>query len=227
MIFIAAPVFCEDLSFEFHKELFDGERTDIAGGFIYIKNFDSEEADKKAFYFHVTYPVNQVITYDRDSMIIFYPEEDKAFIIASKEGKKGLDMGVTDVTAKKLDLKALGFTVAKTSREGASIVEKWVPGKAQLALVKEITVVKGKGARLEKMEMVSRKGEIIMRVINGDYFEVEGKQVPGYTESYSGLGKYPITEKMRMKNMTRSAKLPPLFADFKIPETAQVERVEK
>ncbi len=217
----------ENLSFEFHKELFDGERTDIAGGFIYIKSFDSEEASKRGFYFHVTYPVNQVITYDETAMTIYYPEEEKAFIIASKSGSQDLDISVTDAAAKKIDLRAMGFTISKTERKGSSVAEKWVPAKAQLAVVKEINVVKGKGARLEKMEMIDRKGRILMRIINDNYFDLEGRQVPGYTESYTGMGKFPLSEKMWTKNMKRNAKLPAMFNDFKIPEGAQVEKIEK
>ena len=227
LAFVFAPLSAEDLSFEFHKELFDGERTDIAGGFIYIKNFNSEDREMRGFYFHVTYLVNQVITYGREGMTIYYPEEEKAFIISSKDGKQELDVSVTDMAAKPLDLKAMGFTISRTGRQGNTVTEKWVPGKAQIAVIREINVIRGPGARLEKMEMISRKGETIMKVINGSYIEVEGRHVPGYTESYSGMGKYPFSEKMWLKNMKRSAKLPQLFEDFKIPPSAQVEKIEK
>jgi|DewCreStandDraft_4_1066084.scaffolds.fasta_scaffold01831_23 outer membrane lipoprotein-sorting protein len=217
-------IYSENISFDFYKELYDGTKTEIATGYFYIK-IPENANDEKAFYFNITFPVNQIITYNKEQeMIVFYPEENKAFIINEKN--KSVDINSMDVTVKKLDLKKLGFKLIDTKKNQKYIYEKWAPNNIAFSVIKEVNLYKNKDGNISKIEYKDKKDNILLSVNCEEFINIKEKQIPLYVETYSAIGGTPLREKIKMSNVKRNIKLPKIINKFEIPRDAEVKKVK-
>ncbi len=208
----------ENFSFNFYREVFDGNENETVNGILFLK----DSIDEKGVYFYVTRPVNQILTYNEIETTIYYPEEKKAFIIIEN---KPVKLNTMDVT-KKIDLRQLDFILSKIKKEKDSITEKWVPKNIAGFPIKEIEKVTDKKGRIKKLEIKDKKEKIIWQVKYDNYFKIKEKDIPFIVETYSSFDNNFFQERIVLSKPVVNPQMPDIIKKFEIPRDAVIKKVK-
>ncbi len=152
------------VTFNFVHTLKDGNNVDSARGLIFKSD--------SAFYIYVKEPLEQVIYFSGDTMVVNYPREKQAFKIKSGITFKFQTPG-GPVEKLGTNLKKAGFIFLKRERNGDSSTEIWIHQKMKMKMI--YTFEKG---YLIGMTTLSEKGDTIVKVEYNDYAKVLTKEIP-------------------------------------------------
>ncbi len=218
----ACSIKAGNLTFDFYKESYDNGKLEKIGGFIYMKAGSGSEANN--IYFHITYPVNQIMVLSKKETQVYYPDEKKAIIMENSEDISKVNF--MEPATKKMDLKSLGFKLvdSKKSKEGSK--EVWAPGNIVGVPIKSILLERDGKGRLLKMEMKGKDGNVMTRLEYQDYVKIGNKQIPFFIKTYAGGDKGSYEEMIKITNFKENSKLPEIIQNFKIPEDAKISKVK-
>ena len=219
---ISGALSAGNIAFDFYKESFESGTVEKTGGFLYMKMGNA--GGENVFYFHITFPVNQIIEFTKKETQIYYPDEKKAIIMGNKEAVSAGNF--MDPAAKKLDLKALGFKLKELKKSKSGVKEVWVPSNITGSPFKSVTMEKDSEDKLMKMEMKAKNGSVMTRLEYANYVKIGEKKMPLYIKTYAGGDKQSYQEIISLSAVKDNAKLPDIIQNFKIPEGASVQRVQ-
>ncbi len=155
----------------------------VTGNFnkIYVKN---ENVDKVTgrFYksfpgpmsFVVKEPIDQIITYKADTMIVYYPSRNLAFKIKSMEGlirDNGVTMGLVESMKA---LQRMGYIFLKRSTHGDTIYSYWTHEKLKTNLL----IVYDRQQRVYKVSIRNDKNVELYRIQADNYIQIDTVYFP-------------------------------------------------
>ena len=182
------------------------------------------DTESNSFYFHITYPVNQIIAFSKKETQIYYPDEKKAIIMENKDSVSNGNF--MELATKKMDLKAMGFKLVESKKSKSSNTETWAPQNITGVPIKSITIQRDQDGRLLLMEMRAKDGSVMTRTEYSGYTEILGKKIPLYIKTYAGNEKGSYQEMIKLSNTVENAKLPDMIQNFSIPKDAEVKRIK-
>ena len=195
---------------------------DKTGGFLYMKV--GTQPQETVFYFHITFPVNQILEFTKKETQIYYPDEKKAIIMLNKEAISAGNF--MEPATKKLDLKAMGFKLEDSKKSSNGVKELWVPANIAGAPIKSIAIERDSDGRLLKMEMRDKNNSVMTRLEYSHYGDLDGKKVPFYIKTYAGNEKDSYEEMIKLSAAQENAKLPDIIQNFKIPDGVEIKKVQ-
>ncbi|MFC1475678.1 outer membrane lipoprotein carrier protein LolA [Candidatus Zixiibacteriota bacterium] len=172
----------------------------------------------------VTYPVNQWMVFDRAAMLIYYPDESRAFRFTS-DNPFTLPFFQAFLALAKDDLSLLesGFTLRDSEIRGDTLLTRWNPPAAAkkqvgLALVRHVE------NRLVAMEVHDTNGKAISRTTYGNHLEYHGMYFP--LEIVSEYLLEQSRENVIYHHPQFDSKLPAKIIDFQLPADVDLKIVE-
>lgn len=190
--------------FDFLHVLDDGNTSDSARGQIYRIEND--------FYINVKEPVEQVIYFEGDTMIVYYPYYREAFKIKSgitfKFQTPGGPAGKVGT-----NLKKAGFVFIKRESNGQRRVETWSHPKAKIKVI--YTYEKN---NLVSMQTIGEKGDTLLVATYGDFINFENKEIPMLLKVTSGSTK----EMYKLSNPRKVLFDDALMGSLRVPTDAKI-----
>jgi hypothetical protein len=192
------------------------------GGFIYLR--DAGPSAEKSFYFNVTFPVNQIMTFTKKETYVYYPGEKKCILIVNRDEISNFNF--IEPAERKLDLSTLGLKLTGSRKHDGILTELWTaPAVLNFPFSNMITEKDLKG-RLLKFEVRKKDGSILSRLQYSGYKTIEGKEVPMDISSYTAGSRSGIEERFTLKNPVINPKLPEIIRNFKLPDGTKIEKIE-
>jgi outer membrane lipoprotein-sorting protein len=222
VLLFAGQAFAADIKFDFKKTTVDSGGTDIIGGFIFIR--DPGPDTGRSLYFHVTYPVDQIMTFSKKETYVYYPSEKKCIIIVNRDEVSNFNF--IGQISEKMDFSAMGYRSSGKKKMDGVTSEVWVPQSVNNALFKSITCASDGKGRLTGYEIRKKDGSLMLKASYGNYTKIEGKDIPLDIASYSSVGKSGYEERFQLMDPDTKPQLPDIIKDFKLPAGTSTERIE-
>jgi len=210
----------DNISIEFQREHIEKGRREIVKGKIYYQ-FPSKTVIK------VIEPINQQMIVKEKEMIIYYPENQKAFRITSSLYPFSMPFFQAFIGVVKEDygLTEMGYTLKNYERKGDTLISYWSPPKNLSKLLGEITL-EYKENKLTRLEIRAPKGNLISQTLFKNHIIYGSIWFPLEISISRYLNSGPSFEKVVYSNPQFNAPLPPEIVNFKIPANVKVKEVE-
>ncbi|HPI02508.1 MAG TPA: hypothetical protein PLB12_00815 [Candidatus Goldiibacteriota bacterium] len=218
IFFCGSAAVCGDYAFLFKKELIENDIVEKLSGDFYLLESDGKREDK--VFFEIKKPVHQIITFEKDETKVFYPEENKLFIIPSD---KNLGNNALGLSVKKIDPAAMGFIFVKKISSDSGVIFKWVPKDIIRSGIKNLEIKYDSDDNLTEVAMYGLARAILMRVTYGNYLKIGNKKFPLFVEVYSKISGESYLERMVYK-LKKTEKVPEYVKYFVVPKDSIVIR---
>lgn len=150
--------------FNFTHVLKDGVRADTASGLVYRSD--------TSFIIRVTSPLEQIIFFSGDTMIVSYPKEKKAFKIKSGLTFKMQTPG-GPVERPGTALKKNGFIFLKREKKGNIQEEVWTHPKLRTRVIYQF-----ESGMLTGLLTMSEKNDTLLILKYDNFVDFSGKKIP-------------------------------------------------
>lgn len=206
------------LSADFEREFVERSHIEKIKGRIYY------QAPAKVI-IEVNDSLNQITLFTRNSLLIYYPEEARAFRIKSK-GPMTLPFFEAFIGAVKEDfgLTELGYTLADYETCAETLYTWWDPpehGKKFLGMF----VLGNIGNRLVYAEAKTPQGECQVKSFFKNHIQSEGEYFPLeiYSEHCDGI---KTEEQIVYSNVEFNVSLPESLVNFVLPDSVMAKEIE-
>lgn len=217
-------LFCqviETISVEFIREYKEDKKTEIIKGII------NYQAPSKTF-IKVTYPINQWMILNEMEMVIYYPDEKKAFRITtniSNAFSMPFFQAFLGVIKDDFGLSELGYSMYSYKVKDSVLTSCWNPPKNLSKLLGNI-ILEYTENKIINVELLNPKGKILSRssyrnhiLYGATYFPLEVCTTKNFISCSS-------IEKIIFKNPLFNSPLPKEVIGFKIPSDISVKEIK-
>jgi len=208
------------ISLRFIKEnITKGEIREIIKGKIFFKAPDKVVCT-------VSYPINQLIIVEGNSLIIYYPEEKKALKIRSQNPfSPPLLQWLMMAIKRDYGLSELGYKLEKYKRIGDTLFIYWAPPEHLEKSYGMIKIAEIEG-RFIYFESHTPKGKLSTKAIFRKHIKFENSFLPSeiHQEFYSESD--TVRETVSFKNIQFNIVIPDSILNFKIPNNIPIEEIE-
>lgn len=199
-----------------------------------LKENNSEEMVKGIIYYqapkkivlNVTEPLHQWMIFEDNILFIYYPKEQKAFQIYSKNPfMLSFFQAFVGIIISDFGLSEKGFFLIKSEKKGDTFITYWKPPKEKEKMLGNIIV----GMIEEKLvfiEIQDVKGKKFIKTTYNNHFRYNNTFFPLEIISIKYEKKDSVVEKVIYENPRFDVPLPKEIVDFKIPNNIDVKRVE-
>lgn len=200
---------------DFVKELKQGAReTEVISGQFYY-------APDGVLLFYILEPIQQVFTYNKDTLILFYPNQNLGFKIKIFNPVFTLPSNTPFIQKEKLNLAQLGFMFVKREKKADTLYSYWVPKEKNQIEKIILTDVSNK---LTTIEIKTKRNHTI-KVRYDKFIEYNNFNIPTdiyYIQFYEAD---TVIEHYQYKNLKFDVHIPDSILHFSIPEGAQIKEV--
>ena len=174
----------------------------------------------------VTDPINQWMILENDTMIIYYPKEEKAFKYTSKNPFSLPFFQIfVNIGKDNLGLSEAGFTLVRNEIKEDTLITYWKPPKQVKKALGNI-IVGLSNDKLVLVEMHSPKRKKLARITFGSHFQYGNLFYPLEIVSVKYQKNSFTTEEVVYDNPQFNVELPQEVLNFKIPDSIEVEEIE-
>ena len=211
---VAAPL--KTLSGTLRRELVRGDTSEVIWGDFYYTFPDM-------FYLHVRYPVNQIVFFRKGSMLIFYPDERRAFEIKGDERLTLPFVQAFQVLNSDSGLSELGYRLVKSEGRADTLVTRWVPeGKKTIGGV----IIRKVKDRVSSLTVMDRDGNRVAETFYSDYLRYGSVDIPGKITSLSYTRRDTLRETITYSGIELNPEIPEGIAHFKLPKGVKAEIIK-
>jgi hypothetical protein len=175
--------------------------------------------DKLNFYLKIEKPIFQKFFYFGDTLLLFYPEVNKAFYFPNYNP---MNLPISQILVgnqKDFDLSRLGFRFLLKKKCGDTICTHWILEKDRFRLDAHLKILDGK-----LQEVLFKEGEkIVIRTIYEDYVRKETFRIPSKVVSYSYFSNSQTKEIVRLSNIKFVPSYPDSLKNFQLPEEVEIQ----
>jgi len=212
--------FCQTIktiSVEFTREYRETNSKEIIKGKIYYK------APFKTV-IKITAPINQWMILEDKEMIIYYPDDKKAFHIISSVNPFSMPFFRAFIGVVKEDygLTELGYTLANYETNDNSLISHWNPPKKLSKFLGEF-ILEFKDNKIIRVELKNPKGKTLSKSLYKNHILYDAIYFPLEISTVLYLELGSTFEKVIYKNPQFNSLLPKEIVDFKIPGDIEVK----
>lgn len=204
---------------DFQRECSDGPGTERISGIVYYQG-------PEKVLVQVQRPVNQIMVVTGNRLIIYYPDDNRAFRITSR-GPVSLPFAqiFTSIAKEDYGLSDLGYVLANSEFRGDTLFTYWHPPVRAKNLLGE-SVLGEVYEKLVYVETRGPKGQLMSRSRLSEHLDLQGLYFPGevLTEVHADFG--ISTERTVYENVELNVDLPEWVTGFSIPDSADVKEIE-
>lgn len=209
----------QSLIVEFNRTTHRGSKEEIVKGTIYYQTPD-------LILVQVNDPLNQWMKFEGETLVIYYPDEQKGFRILSQYPFT-LPFFQTFVGMVKegFGLADIGYTLNRNETRGETLVTVWAPPEKTKNVLGNIIVGMVED-RIAFTEMLNAKGKKIARATYADCFSYNGHFFPLTVSSTQWLAKETTSEEISYREPQFDVELPEEVTGFQIPDSVAVKEVK-
>ena len=174
----------------------------------------------------VSQPALQWSEFEGHNLLIYYPEERRAFRFVSRNrllipfarsflGFLRPDFGLAEA----------GFSLRQSRQRGDLLLTIWDPPRALRRIIGQALVGTDRGGPVF-LQLDDPKGKLLSRTEYGELRQAGGLTFPGRIVVVERSGEEQSREESRYSNHLVNAPLPPEAADFRLPEGIPVQELE-
>jgi len=215
--------FCQTIktiSVEFTREYSEDNKKEIIKGKIHY------QAPSKTV-IHITDPINQWMILEDKEMIIYYPDDKKAFHIISTWNPFSMPFFQAFVGVVKEDygLTELGYTLANYETNDNSLISHWNPPKNLAKLLGEI-ILEFKDNKIIRVELRNPNGKTISKSLYKNHTLYGATYFPLEISTIKYMKSGAAFEEIVYRNPQFNSPLPKEVLDFKIPAHIKVKEIK-
>jgi hypothetical protein len=208
----------EDISADFTLETAGGaSRATVRGQVYYLP---PEKTIVK-----VTDPVLQWNVFEGSSLLIYYPQDRRAFRFTSRNRLLiPFSYSFIGIVKEDFGLADADFQLLKTEARAGILISTWEPPRQVRNIIGHV-VVGLQGEQPILLEIYEPKGELSVRVAYGDYFESGFLRFPGKATVVQKKGEEQVVEVYRYHNYRINGGVPPEVSGFSLPDGIEVKEI--
>lgn len=170
--------------------------------------------------FWVHDPVNQIFTFNQDTLILYYPDEKKAFKIKTSNP---LTLDTQWGLNREPDFSKLGYLFTKKIQSGDTLYSYWISkGKSEIGSI----VVGRFGDRIVFIEVKDNDQKLLAKTSYLNYLNYEDIYIPTQIHSFNIINSDTLEESISYDNIQFDIELPDSILNFRIPEGTEIKEVE-
>lgn len=174
---------------------------------------------------HITEPVNQYLKFKHKTLLIYYPNEKKAFRIEARiPFLLPFFQAFVEITNKDLGLTEMGYTLSQSEKRGDTLISRWAPPAKVKKTVGPI-IIGMVNDQVGFVEMQNSKGKTIGKISYADYLKIGNVMLPMKVSAIRYLGKDTTYETVYYSNPQLNVQLPDEVINFRIPEGTEIKEV--
>lgn len=209
----------ENISVEFTRTITRNSSHETVKGYMYY-----QAPDKVMI--KVVDPVKQWLVYQGMSMLIYYPDENRAFKFTSENPfEVPFFQAFASVVREDFGLSEAGFTLFQNEMRGDTLVTYWKPPQ-QTKEVLGNTITGLAKDKLVFVEVQDTKGKALITTTYRNHFKFGETFFPLEVESVRHQESDSVVEKMVYSHPQFDVALPQEVIDFKIPPDAEVREIK-
>lgn len=207
----------QTLATEFRLERSSGTGLEVVKGIVHYSAPDFT-------LIHVSDPIEQYFRVDSTSVVIYYPDEERALRLpAANTLTFPFFHALISIQDSDLNLSHLGFGIASSGFSGDSLIVRWEPPTALAANIGAI-VMAYHSDRLVSLDFIDPKGNLLQRTTYSDYIVYKEDAFPLSIMSTS-YGLQSAYERMDFESPRFDLVLPDSIVSFEIPPDIEIEDV--
>lgn len=215
--------FCQiikTISVEFTREYSEDNTKEIIKGKIHYQS-PSKTVIK------IMDPINQWMILEDKEMLIYYPDDKKAFRIISSQNPFSMPFFQAFIGVVKEDygLTELGYTMANYETNDNSLISHWNPPKNLSKFLGKI-ILEFKDNKIIRMELKNTDGKTIIKSLYKNHIFHGATYFPLEISTTTYLNASFTFEKIVYRHLQFNSSLPQDIVDFKIPEDIKVKEVK-
>ncbi|MEO0107783.1 MAG: hypothetical protein ABIK62_01240, partial [candidate division WOR-3 bacterium] len=170
-------------------------------------------------------PVNQWMRFQDTALLIYYPDEARAFEIHARHPLLlPFFQAFVGVVKEDFGLPQAGFTLSRTENRGETLVVHWLPSKALTRYLRSVSVCLT-ADRLAAVESRDTKGGVVSRAEYGDHVEWHGTWFPQRITLVQHQGCETTFEQVSYSDPQFGIELPDSVTRFSLPIGVECQRV--
>ncbi len=211
----------KSISVGFTRTIIKNEHKEVVKGNIYYQNLSSERVVLR-----VTEPISQWMVLEGKTMLIYYPNEQKAFQFSS-ENPFSLPFFQTfnGIGKDDLGLSEAGFKLVRHEVKENILLTYWQPPK-QAKKVLGNTIIGMRKDRLVFVEVQNARGKRLVKTTYHNHFQYGDRFFPLEVVSTHYQKNSSIVEKIVYANPQFNVVLPQEVLNFKVPLDIEVKGIE-
>ncbi|MEW6685763.1 MAG: outer-membrane lipoprotein carrier protein LolA [Candidatus Edwardsbacteria bacterium] len=216
VLLISLSQLLSPISGNFIKETKQGKKiSEIVSGKFYY-------APPSQLLFHVYNPLEQIFTFNGDTLILFYPKEKKAFKIKSLNPMVSSSVSSTWTFNDKIDFSKLGYLFVKKQKMADTLYSYWVPkGKS---VIKAIIIGRLKN-RMVSIEIDGVQQNQFSKILYTKHLQHNSFCIPTETYSIQCPPADTLIEHFTYQDIRFDIEIPDSISHFSIPNGIPVKEV--
>lgn len=195
------------LTGDFIRETYNqSDKETITGSFYY--------SAPSQILLHIKTPTNQILTWNKDTLIIFYPEEKKAFKISKTLNP--LPQLISVISGAQ-GIENLGWTLFKKVKKGDTLYSYFVSEKQEIIGSMAIGKIKNK---IVASEIRDTDGTLIAKTSFSRHLQ---NNIPSRISLWRVSDADTTREEIELKNMIFNSQIPDTILHFSIPQSPDIE----
>lgn len=208
-----------NIAVDFTRIITKDSSNEVVKGIIYY------QADKRTI-LNVTEPLYQWMIFEDSIMLIYYPNEEKAFRFRSKNPfSLPFFQAFVGVIRNDFGLSEAGFSLAKSEIKGETLLSYWEPPKQLKKLFSNAIIGQTKD-KLVFVEMQDPKGKKMMKTTYRNHFQYGKTFFPLEITSVIYQKGSSTVEKIVYANPQFNVPLPQEVVNFEIPANVEIKEME-
>ncbi len=177
-------------------------------------------------YVDVASPVHQIMLSEKHQLLIFYPEQKKAFRIRTKKDNPPIFVqGLLTSLKEDYGLEEMGYTLTGHKTSGDTLITIWVPPKDKAKVLGEF-VLKILNNRLVEARTQSANGKTKTVSIYARYVKIGQFALPQEITTVTGDAWHQEKEVLSYKNIRLNVSIPDSLLKFTLPRNIPVKDVQ-
>lgn len=204
---------------EFKRNLKQGINEETIEGIVYYQFPEKVIAS-------IQKPVKQLISFDSNDVIIYYPDDSIAFkFISSYPVSFSFFETFINIIKEDFGVCDRGYTLKKHQRKKDTLITYWNPPPILLKTASELKLVYVKN-KIINSELKNKDGETFLEAQYKDHLNYGEYYFPREINTKLKTEQYSILEKITYKNIIFNDTLPEEIVNFKIPEGVEIEEIK-
>lgn len=221
MLLVASLLVLNTLSANFERKVVTQSLSEITEGVVYYQ-------EAKRVILEVTSPLHQMMVFNEDETIIYYPEEKKAFQIKEKNALKTLSFFQMFIGGLKEDygLSEAGYTLKRYEKKEDILYTYWKPPK-KMKKILGVAILGTKKDRFVYMETRMPDDKPAIKIFFNDHIRFGDKYLPCqiYTETYRTSG--VVKEYITYSDVKFNSPFPERILNFRIPDSVDIKEFKQ
>lgn len=209
----------DNVTTEFERNIKKGESEETIKGILYYQFPEKAIAS-------ITKPLEQLICFDTNSVIIYYPKDSVAFNFVSPY-PVSFSFFETFINIMKEDFGVCdrGYTLKDHQKKNDTLITYWNPPPILSKTASELKLIYVQN-KIIKSELKNKTGETFLESIYKDHLNYSEYFFPREISTTLKTEQFKISEKITYKNIVFNDSLPENIKNFQIPEGVETEEIK-